>query len=235
MLAQIAYPLVRGHPRTVLTVLTVAVFFLASITHALATQGPAWTALFVTVTAGGGLLVETVGLATGLPFGSYAYAGSLGPQVAGVPLVIALAWTMMAYPAYVVAGRLVSGRVARGLLTGYALAAWDLFLDPQMVAAGHWRWEFPQPALPGVPDVPLTNYAGWLAVATVMGLLLVLLRDRAGTAHDGVPIALYLWTYVSSVLAHAVFFDLPGSALWGGLAMGLVAGPLVISLMRRRA
>ena len=53
-----------------------------------------------------------------------------------------------------------------------ALASWDLFLDPQMVDAGHWRWSDPSPALPGVPTVPLTNYAGWALVALVLMALL---------------------------------------------------------------
>jgi putative membrane protein len=46
--------------------------------------------------------------------------------------------------------------------------------------------------------------------------------------------ALYLWTYLSSVLAHLAFFGLPGSALWGGLAMGTVAVPLTIRLVARQ-
>jgi putative membrane protein len=46
--------------------------------------------------------------------------------------------------------------------------------------------------------------------------------------------ALYLWTYFSAVLAHAVFLDLPGSALRGGLGMGLVAVPLAVALWRGR-
>ena len=50
------------------------------------------------------------------------------------------------------------------LVGGVALAAWDLFLDPQMVDAGHWTWAHPDPGLPLVPGVPLTNYAGWLVV-----------------------------------------------------------------------
>ncbi len=33
-------------------------------------------------------------------------------------------------------------------------------------------------------------------------------------------LALYLWTYASSVLAHAVFLGLPASAAWGALGMG---------------
>lgn len=235
VLVHIAYPVASGQPQVILTALAVVIFFLASVTHALATRGPAWTAALVAVTAGGGLLAEAAGVATGLPFGSYAYANSLGFRVLGVPLVVPLAWTMMAYPAYVTAARLVSGRITRGLLAGYALASWDLFLDPQMVDAGHWRWEHPRPALPGVPDVPLTNYLGWLAVATAMGLLLGYAQRAPVTGPDGVPLALYLWTYFSSVLAHAVFFGLAGSAAWGGVAMGLVAVPLAVSLLTRRA
>ena len=53
--------------------------------------------------------------------------------------------------------------LARVAVAAAALASWDLFLDPQMVDAGHWRWSDPSPALPGVPTVPLTNYAGWAA------------------------------------------------------------------------
>jgi hypothetical protein len=37
-------------------------------------------------------------------------------------------------------------------------------------------------------------------------------------------LALWLWTYASSVLAHAVFLGLPASALWGGAGWGGRAG-----------
>ena len=44
---------------------------------------------------------------------------------------------------------------------------------------------------------------------------------------DRVPLGLYLWTYVSSLLAAAVFFHRPGVALVGGLVMGIPAAMLV--------
>jgi putative membrane protein len=144
-------------------------------------------------------------------------------------VVIPLAWVMMTWPAHLVAARLARSRAGRVAVGAVALAAWDLFLDPQMVDAGHWRWADPLPALPGVPTVPLTNYAGWLLVAA----LLMLLLPVPGPGDDRVPYALYLWTYASSVLAHLAFFGLPASALWGGLGMGLVAVPLALSLRRR--
>jgi putative membrane protein len=84
-----------------------------------------------------------------------------------------------------------------------------------------------------VPDVPLGNYLGWLVVALVMmAVLAVWARGAASGSRDGVMHVLYLWTYCSSVLAHAVFLGLPWSALWGGLAMGAVAVPLGVRLWR---
>ena len=33
----------------------------------------------------------------------------------------------------------------------FALTSWDLFLDPQMVSAGYWRWNHNAVDLPGFP------------------------------------------------------------------------------------
>ena len=231
VLLQIAYPLVSGDARDRLTVVTVLVFFLASTGHALLHRGARWTAAYVVVTAGTGLLAEAVGTATGVPFGQYDYAGSLGAKLLGVPVVIPLAWAMFAYPALLVGQRLARTAVGAAVVGGFALASWDLFLDPQMVEAGHWRFTDVQASLPGAEGIPLSNYLGWLLVAVVMVGVLQLLGRRA--ADDRLPAALFLWTYGSSVLANAAFFGRPGVALVGGLGMGLVAVPYALSLWRR--
>ena len=44
--------------------------------------------------------------------------------------------------------------------------------------------------------------------------------------------ALWIWTYTSSVLAHTVFLNLPASAAWGGMTMGIAVIPLIIALRR---
>src|SRR5207247_7810526 len=109
------------------------------------------------------------------------------------------------------------------------------FLDPQMVAAGYWRWRHPRPALPGVADVPVTNFAAWFAVGVALMAVLSAAGGRAVrrcTPADAPMLALYLWTYVASVLANAAFLLLPGSAAWGGAGMGLVALPLAVKLAR---
>ena len=232
--AQIAYPLVPAGSRAELSIVTVVLFFVASVTHAAVQRGAFWAAGLVVVAAGVGLAAEAVGVATGVPFGRYAYGDDLGPKAFDVPVLVPMAWTMFAYPALLV-GRRLAGRMAvvAWPIGALALASWDVFLDPQMVAEGHWRWSDPTPALPGVPGIPLTNFAGWVAVALVIiGLLHALLPPTR--ADDRVPATLFLWTYFSNVLANAVFFDRPGVAVAGGIAMGLVAVPYAVSLWRER-
>jgi uncharacterized membrane protein len=250
---QIAFPF-AGPGVPVLTITTVVLFAAACVSHALVQRGPAAAVALLAVAGGVGLVAEAVGIRTGVPFGTYEYTGRLGWELLGVPLVVPLAWTMMAYPAVLVGRRLVgwaagwtvgrtadravttAGRLATAAVGAWALASWDVFLDPQMVDAGHWRWANPEPGLPGVDGIPLTNFAGWLLVALVVSALLdaVLPILPAGRADDRLPAALYLWTYGSSVLAHLAFFGRPTVAVTGGLAMSLVAVPLAWSLWRER-
>ncbi|GAA3502763.1 carotenoid biosynthesis protein [Streptomyces prasinosporus] len=243
VLCQVPYPLVSGPGRDVLTVVGVVVFCLASVAAAALRHGVRGPLALFAVAGLGGLVVEAVGVRTGFPFGAYHYTGSLGPSVAGVPVVVPLAWVMMAWPA-LEAARVLAGsrerggtpaaRVRTALVGGWALASWDVFLDPQMVDAGHWIWSDPRPALPGVEGVPLTNFAGWVAVSVVMVAAVDLasghpVRRSAGNGAPGGPaVLLYLWAYASSMTACLVFFGRPQVALAGGVLMGLVAVPLAV-------
>ncbi|WP_407937862.1 carotenoid biosynthesis protein [Micromonospora viridifaciens] len=252
VLAQICYPLTAGATRAGLAVATVLLGWLLSVGHALLSRGRRTALALVAVATGGGFAIEALGVATGFPFGTYDYSGELGPKLAGVPLIIPLAWTWMAWPAWLTAVRLTEPtrgpagarqppgrvhRVGRIALAAVGLAAWDLFLDPQMVAEGYWVWRDATPALPGLPGIPISNYLGWLLFAV---LLMTGLRPLAGAAvertdgRDAPMFALYLWTYAASVLAHAVFLRLPASALWGTAGMAVGAVPLAVTLLRTR-
>lgn len=230
---QIAYPLTTGTARDAVTVAVVVLLAGTCAVHAADTRGWRWAGGMLAVTAGGGLLIEVVGIATGVPFGGYLYApGRLGPVVAGVPVIIGLAWTAGAYPAWCVAGRVTRGSRARVLLAAAGLAAWDLYLDPQMVADGRWHWTAAAPDLPGLPGIPLSNFLGWAATALVMMLALHRLPGPTRPHRDAVPVLLYLWTWLGSALAQAVFLDLRVSALYGLAAMGVLGAPLLVDLRR---
>ena len=183
---QIAYPLVEGDARDVVTIATVLAFFLASVTHAVVWRGVGWTAGFCwspsaavsrsrrsgcapasrsattpTPTRSARAVRRAAGRAVGL--GDDGLPGAAGrPPARARPL-------------------------AAALVGAWALATWDLFLDPMMVGDGHWTWSGDFVEIPGIDGIPLTNFLGWLLTAFVMMLLLALLprspRRRRPAVH----------------------------------------------------
>lgn len=237
--AQICYPLTGGPARDRITIAVVVLLAAACVVHAAATRGTRWAAGLVLITVGGGLLAEFLGTTTGLPFGSYVYSagGALGWELGTVPLVIGPAWTSGTYLAWCAAQAVLGPRAGAFAVpvAAWGLVSWDLYLDPQMVADHRWRWTGTGPALPGVPAVPLSNYAGWLLVALVLCAALyrwdrTLGAPRPPPPRDGLPLALFCWTWLGSALAHALFLDLPVSAGYGLVGMGLIGVPLLVVL-----
>jgi putative membrane protein len=169
-----------------------------------------------------GFATELVGVATGRPFGHYAYSEKLGPRIGGVPLLAAAAWAMMARPAWAVAGRVARGP-ARVPLAAAALTAWDVYLDPRMVREGYWSW----PGGGRYEGIPASNFAGWFATGLGVFAAYAALDDADD---DGGAVALYVWTWFGEGVANAVVWRRPVVAAAGGLAMGAFAVP---ALLRR--
>ena len=223
ILGQIIWILVNGDARTALTIVTVISFFAAVVSHSYLNRGLGWTVSFFGITLLYGLLIEALGTATAFPFGNYDYSDALGPALIGVPIIIPMAWSMMAYPVLLAVQRLVSTPMWTAFIAGWLLASWDLFLDPMMTSEGYWTWNSIGWHLPGIPDIPLQNFLGWLLGSWALMYALNLLPRKA--ANDHVPNTLLAWIYFSNILAALVFFGEPAVAIWGGIAMGLVMIP----------
>ncbi|CAA9235827.1 MAG: Carotenoid biosynthesis protein [uncultured Acidimicrobiales bacterium] len=209
-LAQVATPLFERGQRQAPTTAVVVLLAASALCAAAASVG--WWRALVAVTAATavGFAVEAVGTRTGLPFGEYRYSGALQPQVLGVPVVVALAWAGMGLPAWAVAGRLVHQPAARVALGAAALTGWDLFLDPQMVAEGFWIW----PGGGAYRGIPLSNFAGWLAVSA---LLMALFALVAPGARSKLAASTYALMAVMEVLGFLLFFGDAVVAIVGGL------------------
>jgi putative membrane protein len=189
----------------------------------------AQTALVVAAIA---YAAELIGSQTGFPFGAYRYTDRLQPQLEGVPLAVPLAWLMMMPPTWALAAA-ISARWPLGGLTrrldfvaaaALAFTAWDLFLDPQMVAWDFWRW-----AAPGAFSyfgIPWQNYGGWLLVSALITWV------ARPAPLPFAPLALiYGITWALQSIGLAVFWNLPGPALCGFIGMGAA---LLIALVARR-
>lgn len=228
ILAQITWILVPAGERQVITTLVVVLFTAASVSHAWLTFGAVWTLAFSAIATVFGLAIELLGSRTGFPFGEYAYSAELQPQILDVPVIVPLAWLMMAYPALLLARSLSTRWVVP--LAAIGLTTWDFFLDPQMTGEGYWTWTDPEPAMPGIPGIPLQNYAGWLLGTLV--LMAVLNRLPHREADLGVPLVLYTWMWLGGVVANAVFLSRPGVAVVGGLGMAILGLPSLLRWWR---
>jgi putative membrane protein len=211
-----------------LTAEAIAAFLAAGIAHAWIWRGARFTLAWLIISLLVTFTVETIGVASGAPFGAYAYNHGLGPKLLGVPLLVPIAWTMMVYPAQVVAWRCTKHRGGGLVLGALALTAWDLLLDPIMVRAGLWTWEDAAMTLAGIP---VTNFVGWAATAFV---LLLLLRPywpaaphRDGTVSDLVPLGLFGGMAACLILRSALDGDLH-VALLRGLPAGVLLSAVLL-------
>ncbi|XVQ82858.1 carotenoid biosynthesis protein [Microbispora siamensis] len=214
-----------------LTTAVVVLLAVSALAFAAAAYTPRRAAGAFAAAVAAGYAAEWIGTRTGLPFGDYRYTDALWPRPGGVPLIVALAWGGMGLAAHAVARRVAPrGPLAPILAGALALAAWDLFLDPQMLRLGLWVWAEPGP----YRGVPLTNFAGWLLVSV---LVMVVLDRLTGRAAAGRPasggrggqaagttglVVLYTVMAVMETVGFAVVFRPPDPfvAAAGGLAMG---------------
>jgi putative membrane protein len=205
----------------------VGLMLVASAADAAGARGPRRGIGLIAAAGALGFVSELGGVATGRPFGHYAYSDRLGPRVGGVPLLAAAAWGMMARPAWVVAGLLDRRPGRRAGLAAAALTAWDVFLDPRMVREGYWRW----PGGGRYEGVPATNFLGWLVTgAGVFAVWAAWDRWDEPEVNGRGAVDLYAWTWIAELLANAALWRRPRVAAAGGLAMGAFAVP---ALLRR--
>jgi putative membrane protein len=237
-----------GHLEIAVT-LIVALLAVASVSFTALLAGWPRAAGAAAAAAALGLAAEWAGTRSGFPFGAYRYTGLLRPAAGTVPLVVPLAWAAMGLPGYAVGGAVARGRAGRIAVGAVALTAWDLFLDPQMISSGFWRWAHPGP----YHGIPLSNFAGWLLVSAVLMAVFDILLGRGPrrpAPHPADPeqrarprepgqitktcpglLATYTVMAVMETVGFAVIFPHGrGVALAGALGMGI---PAALAWVRR--
>lgn len=213
-------------PMGFMTPITTLVGLGFAVLHASQRLGWRRALAFLGLVFGVSLLFETVGVATGLVYGPYHYTDKLGPRFLGlVPYLIPAAWFMMSYPSFVIADRLVPAGWKRwtrllgvAAVGGLVMTAWDLVMDPIMVAGGHWVWDV-EGAYFGIP---LQNFCGWWLTVFVSFALYLLLAGKgprpAAAGFDRLAMLSYLVT-AFGVVSVALIADAGGLALVGFFAM----------------
>jgi len=149
----------------IFTPLLTLLAFIFAILHASQFMGWRRASVLLGTTFSISLLFECVGVATGFVYGPYHYTEKLGIKFLNlVPLLIPITWFMMSYPAFVIAVQILKPRqkiwvwrLAVATVGALVMTAWDLAMDPLMVAGGHWIWEVQG----GYFGIPVQNFWGW--------------------------------------------------------------------------
>ena len=227
---------------------TVVLGALAGILHAAIRLG--WRrALAIFVAAFSvSLSAELAGTTTGYPFGPYSYTTQLGYLIGGrVPFNIPTSWFFMLYASLAICGRLLVGDDSQGgrwrwaIVAAFVLTAWDVSMDPAMVATTHWLWHLPSAhGAPWVQRVflsnlfygmPITNWLGWLLTSCLVARAMLAIVPPSlwvrQVSPTRLPLVLYAVNGVFPILICA------GRGMWWAVALGsaAMATPLVLALM----
>jgi len=228
---------------------TVVLGALAGMLHAASRLG--WrTALGTFVVAFSiSLASELTGTSTGYPFGPYSYSTQLGHLIGGrVPFNIPTSWFYMLYCSLAICGRVLVARDDSAskwrwaALAAMVLTAWDVSMDPAMVATTHWFWHLPPAegasALQRVLlsgffyGMPLMNWLGWLATGLVVARAMLAIvpptRWAERVSPSRLPLVLYAANGVLPLLICA------GRGMWWAVTFGAAAMGTALVLAVRR-
>lgn len=136
-----------------------------ALVHALVTWPLRATVALFLGGAAMAFLAEAVGVRLGL------LRQHTRPQVAGVPVVVVLAWPATAYVFYRTAALLISGGLPAALLAAVAATLFDGVTDHIGVERGFW--DYPPSSVPGprIRGVPWWNFLAWFGLVFLTAML----------------------------------------------------------------
>lgn len=125
------------------------------------------------VAAFGGIGVEIIGVQSGWLFGDYSYGESLGPQIAGVPLILGVLWwvsllgcrfwTLKLFVRVFQNIRGFKQTLLQAFIGATMMTLFDGLIEPVAIEADWWAW--------AGGSVPVFNYASWWALSFLFYLL----------------------------------------------------------------
>jgi bisanhydrobacterioruberin hydratase len=134
--------------------------------------------LFMIVTIITGIVVEIIGVNTGILFGAYQYGNVLGPQIKNVPYIIGINWFIVIFTVGITvhtilnrAVKFVADKTAEPpkvlkvisvIVDGATLAVFfDWVIEPVAIQLGFWNWL-------NTGEIPFYNYACWYFISLLL-------------------------------------------------------------------
>jgi len=111
----------------------------------------------------GGIVIEIIGVKTGVIFGSYRYGQSLGFKILDTPVIIGINWLLLVYSSAAIFRNLKFGVWIKSAAGAALMTFYDIFLEQVAPPMDMWYWKN--------NIVPLQNYLAWFIVAFVFHII----------------------------------------------------------------
>jgi bisanhydrobacterioruberin hydratase len=130
------------------------------------------------------LIIEIIGVKTGLIFGQYSYSNIWQVQIFNTPLLIGFNWILVVFGAICLVEKLEKLQVisnlhlhlnrypinilCKSVAVGLIAVVFDLVLEPVAIKLNYWQWQN--------NIIPLQNYLAWFVVAFIASLVYYLFK-----------------------------------------------------------
>ena len=105
-----------------------------------------------------GILVEIVGVATGIIFGNYSYGQTLGIKIINAPIMIGVNWAILIIAIGAVLKQFKQfNKNLKCIVGAFILTLMDVLIEPVAIKFDYWHWQN--------NSIPFQNYVGWFIVS----------------------------------------------------------------------
>ncbi len=145
------------------------------------------------------MIIESIGVLTGLPYGLFSYTTNLGPKIGVVPWTVSFGWVPLVIASWTLTERLLKNQtsILKKVVAGSVIITiFDLVLDPSAVALNFWIWS-PQGTY---YNVPISNFFGWL-LSGFIGMTIILKTLKTEKPNNNLLLTAFLgnifWTFIA--------------------------------------
>ncbi|WP_299665499.1 carotenoid biosynthesis protein [uncultured Polaribacter sp.] len=117
-----------------------------------------------------GFSVESIGVATGVLFGSYSYGNSFGFKLFETPVMIGVNWLFLAFSTYGIVQFFTKKALWLIFIPPLLMTTLDFLVEPVAMKLSFWSWEN--------DIIPMQNYAMWFITSIAIHGLIYLLRPK---------------------------------------------------------
>jgi putative membrane protein len=142
--------------------------------------------IYFVIVFAAGLLLEAIGVNTGVIFGEYAYGSVLGIKIWGTPLMIGVNWLMLTYMAWDMTGWIKIPVFLRVPASSLLMVLFDFVMEPVAITMGMWTWSG--------NVIPLQNYLAWFVISLMFFTLTALMKIEVRNKIS-IPLWLILFTF----------------------------------------